>query len=689
MTRSWRCFAIVLLLAGPLFAQFPLSVVTSSLPQGTIGTLYSAGLAATGGVYPYTWTIDNGTLPPGLNLTTVGSIVGTPTTAGVYTITFRVTDIAQAVATRSLTIVVMAPPQFSITTSSLPSATQGQNYSQTLTAANGTPPYQWTAGQGLPPGLSLSASGVLSGIPTALGTFNFQVQAMDTAQHAATATLSLIVNPAPLTITTVPPLFSGIVGVTYTQSFAASGGRPPYTWSILSGSIPGLSLDPASGTLQGTPQNAGTFNLTIQVTDSGGSKASQTFSVVVNQPSLTMIISGQLPSGAVGVPYNQKIPATVSGGTPPYTWSAISGTVPGLVFDAANVALTGTPTAAGSFTLTIQVRDSAGLTASRPFTLAVAPASLNITSNRQLPDSTFNTPYSQQLTASGGVPPYTWSANGLPTGMAIDANLGTISGTPIAAGSFSFAVTVADSTLNHYSDRFSLNVDLPSTPPVTLTGLSGVVPPAQQFPIQIALGAPFPVDIAGQAILSFAPDTGPTDRTVVFSSGGTTAGFTIPAGATTPTFAVPLALQTGTVSGTITVSLRLQAGVSDITPTPAPAIAAQVAAAAPVIKNVQVSRSGSTISIAVTGFSTAREVTQAIFTFSAASGQSLQSGASSITVPVTDLFGSWFQDSTNSAYGSQFVFTQPFTVQGDATAVIPGSVTLVNRIGSTTTSINP
>jgi hypothetical protein len=91
--------------------------------------------------------------------------------------------------------------------------------------------------------------------------------------------------------------------------------------------------------------------------------------------------------------------------------------------------------------------------------------------------------------------------------------------------------------------------------------------------------------------------------------------------------------------------------------------------------------------VVVTGYSTAREVTQAVFAFNAASGSTLQPGAGSITIDPSTLFGNWFQDPNNSQFGTVFVFTQPFTIQGDVNAAIPTSVTLTNRVGSTAFSI--
>src|SRR6185436_4373081 len=96
------------------------------------------------------------------------------------------------------------------------------------------------------------------------------IQVVDAAQTTATANFSLTIAPPLLTITTVPPLFDGTVGVAYTQTFSASGGVPPYTWSVLAGSTGDLTLDPNTGELKGVPQNPGTLSFTVQVVDRAG-----------------------------------------------------------------------------------------------------------------------------------------------------------------------------------------------------------------------------------------------------------------------------------------------------------------------------------------------------------------------------------------------------------------------------------
>lgn len=586
----------------------------------------------------------------------------------------------------------------SITTPSLPAGTVNVAYTTTLLATGGSTPYTWSA-TGLPAGLSITpTTGVVSGTPAIAGSFSLQIQVTDANNLVATQAFTLTINPVPLSITTVPPLFNGITGTPYSQTFSASGGVPPYTWSMTPpNSVPGLTFTTSSnqGLLSGSPTATGTYSFTIQVNDAAGGRASMSFSVTVNPPALTIVTGTSLPVGTVGVSYSQQF--SVVGGTPPYVWSLTAGSVPGLSLNPSQATLSGTPTSAGTFSFTLQVNDAANLTASRAFTVTINPALLTITTSTQLPDGVLGSSYSYQLQATGGVPPYTWSASGLPAGLAIDPNAGTISGTLAAAGTISFAVRVVDSERNSATNQLRINVSLPPVSAISVSGLPATAlpgPAGGQYPLQITLASAYPAPLSGQAILSFTPDVGSGDGTIQFSTGGTTANFTIPAGSTNATFLdqtgnpAAVLVQTGTVAGTVTVSLsNLNAGGLDVTPAPAPAVAAHIDQAAPVIQSATLTRSGTGLTIQITGYSTAREVTQAVFTFSAASGQTLQSTASQITIAVDTLFSNFFQNPNTVPTGSQFVFSQPFSVQGDATAVIPQTVALTNRKGTVTANI--
>ncbi len=275
-----------------IYVEGVVSITTTLLPSGSLGVPYSQMLTASGGLAPYTWCVLAGSpatcdstqanLPAGLSLNTAtGVISGTPTTNGPPTnFTVQVTDSemppgAPATGSSGFTITIM-----SITTTSLPSGYINVPYSGTLTVAGGSSPYSWKP-ISLPPGLSLDpactgtklTTCAIKGTPTTGGVFAVTVQVSDGEKAnpaVATATVSLtIYNGSPLVVTTTT-LPAGIVGIHYSTTLAASGGTLPYTWSVATGSLPsGLSLDPNSGVISGTPTAANTFSFTVQVADSG------------------------------------------------------------------------------------------------------------------------------------------------------------------------------------------------------------------------------------------------------------------------------------------------------------------------------------------------------------------------------------------------------------------------------------
>ena len=670
-------------------ASTSLTITTPSpLPTGMVGAAYSPiTFSASGGMGPYTFVVFSGN-SDGLafgsdNLT----FSGTPQAAGTFTFTVQVADSTglQGTANFTLTVNGQATPPLTISTSSLTGASAGQAYTATLTASGGMPPYTWT-GTSLPSWLTLTAStGVLSGTPPAGGTFTISVQVTDsTTPTAKTASRSFTLVVTALSITTASPLPAGTVGGAYpSTTLAVTGGTPPYTFIISNGNTDGLNLDP-TGVISGTPQTAGTFTFAVQVTDSSTPplQGSKMFSLTVSAPSLTITTVGS-SNGTVGVAFSQSY--TVVGGTAPYTWKITSGTVPGLTFNAnaSPVTLSGTPTQQGSFTITLQATDANGAPGTRTFTITMAAGPLKITSANQLPAGTLGSAYSFSMAAVGGTPPYTWSATGLPSGLSINGT-GLISGTISAAGTLSFVVKVADSATPPATaqDNFRISVTPPTLPAITISGLPATAAPLSQYTVTVSVASAYPVNITGTAILSSSPsDSGPSDGSIQFSGGGKSANFTINAGSTSTT----LAVQAGSVAGTVTLTLsQLSAGGTDVTPTPAPSAKTQMAGTAPVITAATASKSGSTLTIQITGYATSREMTQAVFTFAAATGQTLQTGASQITVQLSSLFSTYFQNSQYASFGSQFVFSQPFTIQGDINSVIPQNVTLTNRAGSST-----
>jgi len=245
---------------------------------------------------------NDGAEPAGnLVLDSNGNMYGTASTAGEYGygVAFEITTL-------------------DILTSSLPSGVVHRAYSASLAVQGGVSPYSWSLTQGsLPTGLTLSTGGTISGTPTAQGNSSFTVQVSDSEQPPATASASLSITiQSGLQITTTS-LSAATVDLPYNATLAATGGVPPYTWSITQGALPnGLSLNGSTGLLSGTPTTAGNFNFTVQAADSENPPATATapLALTVNPPSVSLSWSASGSPGVIG--YN-LYRSTTSGG--PYT----------------------------------------------------------------------------------------------------------------------------------------------------------------------------------------------------------------------------------------------------------------------------------------------------------------------------------------------------------------------------------
>lgn len=446
-----------------------LAISTTSLSSGVEGVAYSASLSATGGNGSYTWSVASGALPAGLSLAANGAVSGTPTAAETGDFTVMVESGDGQTDTRSLSITVNAVLE--ITTGSLPNGLEGSDYDQALAATGGDGSYAWSVASGtLPAGLSLGASsGRIVGTPGASGQATFTVHVESGDGQSAEAELTLtVLGILEVATSTLPAV---VVGTAYAQTLVANGGEAPYSWSIATDTLAsGLSLNPATGEISGTPSSAGTVTFTVQVDSDDGQTAQQELSLTVH--AVLAITTSALPSGAESVAYDES--ATATGGDGSYTWSIPSGSLPGgLTLDASTGRISGTPSATEVAAFTLRVESGDGQLAEADLSITILGKLVITTAS--LRNGVEGVVYADTLAAQGGDGSYAWSvaADTLPSGLSLDSATGEISGTPTAQGTASFTVQVDSG--DGQSDTQALSISVYAPLAITTGSLPGAV----------------------------------------------------------------------------------------------------------------------------------------------------------------------------------------------------------------------
>ncbi len=177
-------------------------------------------------------------------------------------------------------------PMITLIPATLPNGVAGSNYNQNIMASGGAGPYQFSLSSGsLPPGLTLSQAGLISGSPMTAGAYNFEITATDAKGCSGSQSYTLVVNfnCQPITINPVS-LAGGVQGAVFNQSLTATGGTTPYSFAVTSGALPsGLTLS-SNGALSGTPTAIGSFNFTARAIDANNCAGTRDYSLTISSP---------------------------------------------------------------------------------------------------------------------------------------------------------------------------------------------------------------------------------------------------------------------------------------------------------------------------------------------------------------------------------------------------------------------
>jgi uncharacterized repeat protein (TIGR01451 family) len=610
------------------------TITTAALPDGELGSAYSQSLAAANGNGGYTWTLDSGSLPPGLILSTAGVISGTPSsqTAATYGFTVRAVDGFGCEAIASLSIRT-CPAEIVVSPLTLPGATVGAGYSITFTAGGqgfaieqagssgivheiadadavlaGTnqawlvtttsPVVNYRAGASVEGNFADGSTFPIAGanefglratgeilIPTG-GIWTFGTNSddgvrlringtdviMDDALHSVADNFGQITLPAG--VHDLELVFFEHGGTQAVELFAAEGNfssfnsnfkligaddglevrRPggAFNWAVTAGSLPaGLSLNPTSGELSGTPSSPNSQTFTVQATDAEGCSGTREYTLQPVCPPIA-ITPTTLPHAEVGVTYPAQT-LMAAGGAAPYSWSVSSGSVPTGMNLGSSGQLIGTPTTDGLVTFTVQATDATTCFGTESITIRVCP----VITLGALTDATSGQAFNGSVAASGGAGPYVYqlTSGSLPSGLALNTATGAVTGTSDTPGTSNFTVEVTDANGCVKSEAYALDVVCPT---VTLSP---------------ALLNSATVGVAFNQTLSASGGTGPYSFAVTsgtLPTGMTLSGAGVLSGTATSAATVPLTVEATDANGcTGTRNYTLEVVCPTIVVTPA------------------------------------------------------------------------------------------------------------------------
>jgi hypothetical protein len=458
-----------------------------NLPNGTIGQAYLTTFEILGGVPPYATVQQvNGYIPDGLSLKSANpapgffTVSGTPLENGSFDPEFTITDSKGNTLTRNNYFNINNPSGITIQGQSLFTPTVGTPINTQLNACC-APSFVWSYTGTLPPGISISSSGQVTGTFTTVGTYTVLLKAANATNLTQTGFKQITVVVTPINITTTTTngnLPAGYLLTPYNETLTATGGTGTLTWSLLPGNYvpPGLKLATSSGVLSGTPTGTGQYFFQVIVKDTGGNEATVGYGMnIYGQSQLPPISVSNGPNLGTWNTGTDFIGLGVNGGNGTYTYSLVSGKLPpGLSlstkvpsFFAKNqqagligVAVVNTPSTYNfSIKITSGGQPYGGASVIVPYQLTISPLNLQ---DATPPDGFVNVPFSYQFTPINNKGPVaftvgcTFQGCSPPPGLNLSGS-GLLSGKPTQAGSFQIALCLNDGVSNQ-CEQYNLQV---------------------------------------------------------------------------------------------------------------------------------------------------------------------------------------------------------------------------------------